>query len=395
MEQLLKQAKNIQRKIAQIRRELHVNAETGFAIPKTLAIVERELKKLGIQPIPCGKAGIVAVLGDEEKERVVLLRADMDGLPMYEATGEKYACKTGNMHACGHDMHTAMLLGAARLLKAREQELQGSVKLLFQPAEEILKGASDVIKAGALEDPTPQAALTLHVSTGTNLSAGNFVFSTREISAPAADYFKIEIKGKSAHGSTPDQGVDALLIAAYILLSLQTLPAREQSLDKPFVLTAGKMQGGTAGNAIADSAIIEGTVRCYDEDTRARLKKRIAEIALSQAKAFKGRAKTTFEGGCPTLKNDRALSEFICACAEELFGKKRVTKTDGRGGGSEDFAYISQKLPSALVVLGAGEKSKGYAYPLHHPKARFDERVLYKGSALMAYFAQEWLKKSP
>lgn len=373
------------------RRALHERAETGFALGETTKYIKERLTELGYAPKDCGKAGIVAQIG-KESGKCVLLRADIDGLPMYEDTGLPFACKKGNMHACGHDMHAAMLLGAAKLLREREKGLKGCVKLLFQPAEEILQGAKDCIRAGVLETPKPHAAFALHVSTGNDLPMGEVVLSLRETAAPAADYFDIKIKGKSCHGATPDKGIDALTVAAHVLFALQTIPAREQKVDDPFVLTVGKMQAGSAGNAIPESAQMQGTLRAYDEQTRLRIKRRIKEIVAAQAKAFGAKGSVKFAGGCPTLQNDLQLAAFAEREIKKLFGEKALVKTDGRGGGSEDFACFSHELPSLLLVIGAGEKKKGYEYPLHHPKTDFDEAALGVGSELLAHLAEQYLK---
>ena len=391
MKEIYKQAKQNQAENLRIRRALHQNAEVGFQLPKTCAIVKEELLKMGIQPKQCGKAGWLAEIVGRENGRVVLLRADMDGLPMYEMTGKTYACKQGNMHACGHDMHTTMLLGAARLLKAREKTLQGRVKLLFQPAEEILQGAEDVIKNGALSNPAPDAAFALHVSTGVELPTGTLVLSSREVAAPAADYFKITFQGKSCHGATPHLGTDALLAAAQTVVALSSLPAREQAVDDPFVLTVGKASAGSAGNALAQKAELEGTLRAYTETTRARIKKRLKQIALSQAKSVGARVNVSFTGGCPTLKNDIKLAELVAKCGQELFGQESVLWTDGRGGGSEDFAYFSQRIPAVMIGICANvAQGKETSYPLHHPKVCFQESVLPLGAALLAATAYKW-----
>lgn len=376
-----------------IRRTLHANAEIGFQLKDTVGIVKRELINLNVPFEDCGKCGIVAWIGDRRSKNVILLRADMDGLPMYETTGEKYACKTGNMHACGHDIHTAAVLGVAKLLMESKEKPKGLVKLLFQPAEEILQGASDVIANGALKNPAPKAAVAMHVSTGVTLSTGTLVLSSREIAAPAADYFQIDFHGKSCHGATPDKGADALLAAAYTTIALQTLVAREQQVDDPFVLTIGSMQAGSAGNAIAETARLQGTMRAYSETTREKIKTRMAEIVRAQAKTVGVTAKVTFTGGCPTLKNDKRLVQLAKSCAEKLFPAQQVVVTDGRGGGSEDFAYISQEIPSVLMVIAAGQIANGYKYPLHHPKTCFDEEVLPVASALLAQFVIDYLKK--
>ena len=371
------------------RKALHERAETGFALKETKKYIKEQLKGLGYTPQDCGKAGIVALIG-EKTNPCVLLRADMDALPINENTGLPFASKSGNMHACGHDMHAAMLLGAAKLLKEKQEQLQTQVKLLFQPAEEILEGAKDCIEAGVLTDPKPQAAFAVHVSTGNELPAGTIVLSTRETSAPAADYFEITLTGKSCHGATPDQGIDALNAAAHIFLALQTLSSREQAIERPFVLTVGKLQAGSAGNAIAETAQMQGTLRAYDETTRGYIKERIKEIVKSTAKSFRARANVRFLGGCPTLKNDVKLVEFAETEIKKLFGARSLVKTDSRGGGSEDFAYFSHEVPSLLLVIGAGEKKKGFAYPLHHSKTDFDEAALGVGSELLADLAIKW-----
>ncbi len=210
------------------RRYLHEHAETGFAVEKTLAYIKSVLQQYGYTPKKCGRAGLTATVG-RKSGKTILLRADIDGLPIAEKTGLAYACTGGNMHACGHDLHTAMLLGAAKLLKAREKELKGRVKLLFQPAEELLEGAKDVIENGVLDDPKPNAAVMLHVLTGTPLPSGTVVVASG-ISAPAADFFHIRVQGKGCHGAMPWKGVDSLTVAARILLGLQELSARE--MDK-------------------------------------------------------------------------------------------------------------------------------------------------------------------
>ena len=377
-----------------MRRYLHKNAETGFALNKTLAYIQSRLEAMGYNPQQCGKAGLVVEVGKGEK--TVLLRADMDALPITEKTGLPYACKHGNMHACGHDMHTAMLLGAAKLLKDREGSLSGRIRLLFQPAEELLEGAKDCIESGALKGV--DCALMLHVLTAVNADMGTAIVSSEGISAPAADYFKIEVRGKGCHGSAPWEGVDALTIAARILLGLQELSARELSMANPAVLTVGSLETDGAGNAISDKAVLCGTLRSFDEEIRSFVKKRIQSIAVNTAKAFRASAKVSYGGGCPTLINDGKLSFLAEKGAKELLGGKCVftSKELGgdvrkRSGGSEDFAYISHTIPSVMVGLVAGEKGKGYDYPLHHPKAKFDEKVLYLGAALYAGIAQKFL----
>lgn len=389
----------MQKTLVEYRRYLHANAEVGFELPKTCAFVEKVLRKMGYMPKRCGTAGLVVAVGNPKSKRgAFLLRADMDALPLREETNLPYACKYGNMHACGHDMHTAMLLGAAKLLKDREKELNGQIKLLFQPAEEILEGCADVLKSGVLSAPKVQAAMMLHVMTATGLPTGKVVVASGGVSAPAADFFTVRVQGKGCHGSMPHKGVDALSIAAHIVIGLQEISAREIPTGEAFALTVGALRAGNAANAIADVAEIKGTMRCFDEDLRERVKKRIEDISAQIAKAFRGSAKTVFTSGCPTLVNDGALSDFTLRALQTLLGEESVFSSMAFGdrkemGGSEDFAYISHKVPSVMVALGAGEKSKGYGYPLHHPNASFDEDALWVGSAVYAQTAIEWLNR--
>lgn len=399
MKNIVNEAKAMQGELEACRRYLHAHAEVGFGLDETKAFVAESLRESGYEPRLLGKA-VVASVGKRTGSGAFLLRADMDALPMRERSGEKFACKTGNMHACGHDLHAAMLLGSVKLLKRRENALRGEVRLLFQPAEEILQGASAAIKAGALDGV--KGALTLHVTLATPLKSGTLVVPPAGVSAPAADYFRIIVKGKSCHGSAPQNGVDALVAAAHILLALQEIPARELSVHTPATLTVGTLQGGSAGNAIADKAELCGTLRAFDEQTRARIKTRLSEIASRVARAFRATARIVFEGGCPSLWNDEGVLAFAEKNARALLGEEYVLsvekmggETAKRSGGSEDFAYISRRVPSAMLALSAGSDDEGYVYPLHHPKARFNEAVLPLGAALLAANALRWHENMP
>jgi len=391
----LKEAKEIEKEITENRRYLHQNAEVGFELTKTAEFVKSKLEKIGCKVTSCGKCGIVTTIG-KEGGKTFLLRADMDALPVKEEAELEFACESGNMHACGHDFHTAILLGAAKLLKNHENEIYGTVKLMFQPAEEILSGAKNMIENGVLENPEVDAALMLHVMAGLPLKTGTVVVANG-VSAPAADYFTINIQGKGCHGSTPQQGVDSLTIGAHILIALQEILARELGVSDEATLTIGKMNGGTTGNVIADKAILEGTLRAYDEEVRGNIKKRISEITQGIANTFRGKGTADFGNGCPPLKNDGELSKEIEKYLTDAFGKEWILNTEKMGGrtnksgGSEDFSYISQKVPSLMLALAAGNSEEGYQYPQHHPKVMFDEKVLSIGSAVLAHSAFSWL----
>lgn len=398
-EQILQEAAALQDEIRSHRLWLHTHAETGFDLTETKPYVKSALTEMGYTIQECGKAGLVATVG-KPGGKVILLRADMDALPIAEEADVDFACKNGRMHACGHDMHTAMLLGAAKILKAHESELSGMIKLMFQPAEEIFEGSKDMIASGVLENPRPDAALMIHVAAGMPLPAGTVVVSAPGVSAPAADYFTIRVHGKGCHGSAPQNGIDPLTAAAHILIALQEIHARELSASDEAVLTIGTFHAGEAGNVIPDTATMGGTIRTYDEKTRAYLKERMTAIAKNVAEAFRASAEVSFGSGCPTLVNDKALSETVTGYLKGLLGADRAFTTaelsggkPARGGGSEDFAYVSHEVPSLMLALAAGEPSKGYPYPQHHPKVKFDESVLSTGAAVFVDCAINYLRE--
>ena len=400
--QLMKEAESIRECVRTERRTIHATPGTGFDIGDTLAYVRQELTDMGLAPKDCGRAGLVALVGGKKPGKVFLLRADMDGLPIREESGEDFAAQNGRMHACGHDMHTAMLLGAARLLKAHEDEIPGTVKLMFQPAEEIFEGSSDMLQAGLLENPHVDAALMIHVMAGMPFPAGTVIVSAPGVSAPAADYFTITVRGKGCHGSMPNTGIDPLSAAAHILIALQEIHARELAMGERAVLTIGTMNGGTAANVIPDVVTMGGSLRTFDEEARAFIKQRMTDIAEGTAKAFRAEAEVAFGSGCPTLVNDKALSRDCGVYVKELLGPDRAFTVEqlsamGGGGsksaGSEDFAYVSQQVPSVMLALAAGQPEKGYGYPQHHPMVRFDEDALPAGSAVYAYTAMRWLEE--
>ena len=386
------------------RRYLHTHPGVGFDLKDTRDYVAQQLKNMGIEPIPCGKAGLVGLVGGRMPGKVFLLRADMDALPIKEEADVEFASDNGKMHACGHDMHTAMLLEAARLLKEQEDTIAGTIKLMFQPAEEIFEGSNDMINAGVLEHPKVDAGLMVHVMAGMPFAPGTAIVSSGGVSAPAADYFTIRIQGKGCHGSMPNMGVDPITVAAHIVLALQEIHARELSLADDAVLTIGSIQAGDAGNAIPDSATLQGTLRTYDEEVRSRLKTRMSEITDLTARAFRAKACVTFGSGCPTLLNDSDLSSCTLQYIRELTGPQSAYSKEelsslsqgskvSQNAGSEDFAYISHEIPTIMLALAAGHPDKGFTYPQHHPEVRFDEDALPTGAAIYAYTALRWLEE--
>lgn len=383
-------AVELQPETAALRRHLHQNPEVGLETPKTAAFVTRTLREYGLSPTPCGH-GVTALLGAGQGP-VLLLRADMDALPMAEESGEAFASTNGSMHACGHDMHTAMLLTAARMLKENERALRGRVKLMFQSGEETFQGAADMVAHGLLDDPTPDGALAFHVAIG-HTPPGQAFYSTGGVMMNAADGFRLTLHGKQSHGACPEAGVDPIAIAAHLHLTLQTLIARETPPAHAVTLTIGQLHAGTAANVIPDTAVMEGTLRCDDEELRQLLLTRIRETAQLTAKSLRGEAEYEVLSAVPCLQCDGALSE-------EMAGYLRGMELPGfqvfpgaKATASEDFALIARQIPSCYMYLTAGFAGERGDYPVHHPKARFHEGVLPLGAAGLAHCAREYLAK--
>lgn len=398
---ILDEARSMQEELKSYRKHLHKFPEIGFETKNTTDFIKAELDKENIKHYDCGKAGLVGLIGDESKGKVFLLRADIDALPIKEETDISFKSKNGAMHACGHDFHTSMLLGAAKILKKHEQELKGLVKLMFQPAEELLDGSKDMIDDGVLKNPNVDGALMMHVMTNSDIPTGTIIVSEPGTGAPAACYFEIKIKGKGCHGSMPNTGIDPLNVAAHTLIALQAIQTRELSINDRMVLTIGMIEGGTAPNVIPDSAILRGSIRCDDEDTFAYMKKRLVDISKSTAKTFKASAQVKFLHQCPTLKNDENLSMLAGKYAKELLAQRAICVSElpkngntKSSSGSEDFSYVSHQVPSIMLALSAGQSKDGFCYPLHHPKALFDEEALYVGCATYAYIAIRYLENN-
>lgn len=410
--EILEKAKNLQDELVGHRRYLHTHPGVAFDLQETYQYVCEQLTHMGYSPNSYGKCGLIASCGHANKGKTILLRADMDALPIREEADIDFKSTNGNMHACGHDTHTAMLLGAARILKEIENDLNGRVILLFQPAEETFEGAKDMIEAGVLRDITPDAALMIHITAGMPFETGSVIICDGGVSAPAADYFEINIQGKGCHGSMPQMGVDPITVAAHIITALQEIHARELAMSDEAVLTIGTIHAGNASNAIPDTATMGGTIRTYDEETRSFLKERMKEIITGLATSFRATATLTFTSGCPTLVNDAVLSKEVTGYMKELLGPQmafskgdleRMSATSNSGNtgrakmskatGSEDFAYFSQEVPSIMLALAGGKSSDGYMYPQHHPQVKFDEDALQFGAAVYAWNAIRWLSE--
>ena len=397
-DKLLAEAEALQPQLQKWRRTIHRNPEIGFDLPKTRALVKQALTEMGYRPQDCGKAGILALAGGKRPGKTILLRGDMDALPIFEESGEVFASEIpGRMHGCGHDMHTAMMLGAARLLKAHEDELEGTVKLEFQPAEEIFQGSPDMLAHGLLEDPHVDAAVMFHVLGGMPLPLGEVLVPGGGITMASCEQYHIVVHGKGGHGSMPENCIDPITAAAHIHIALQEINARELSQNDFGVLTTGRFAAGAASNVIPDTAEMWGTIRTTDPENKsgALIKQRMTEIAQGVAAAFRCTAEVTFSDFCPCMVVDETLSKDAFGYLSEMLGQgvmDMTALTGGKpGGGSEDFAFVSHKVPTVSLFLACGGPAQGCRYSQHHPKVRFDDSVLYKGSAAYGYVAMRWL----
>lgn len=373
------------------RRHIHKNAETGLDLPKTKAYVMEKLTEYGLEPKDCGY-GVTATLGKGGK--VLLLRADMDALPMPEESGEEFACPTGKeAHTCGHDFHAAMLLTAAKMLKEKEDTLEGTIKFMFQPAEETFEGSKNMIENGILENPPVDAALAYHVSPG-KMPIGLFMYNDKDTMMYSVDGFKITIHGKGSHGAYPHVGVDPINIGVHIHLALQELIARESDPTHSCVLTIGQFAGGTAANIIPETAVLQGTIRTNKPEARELLVRRMKEVAEKTAAVYNGTVDIEMISEVPPLICNPKLTDEVVGYMQEL-GIPGLTPYPGiSASASEDFAVIAEKVPSTFMYLSAGYLDERGQYPAHHPKAQFNEEVCPIGAACLAHCASQWLKNN-
>lgn len=393
MEALKREAEALQPWLVQRRRELHRHPETGFDLSWTLDYVRRELTAMGYAPRLCGRAGLVAEAGGKRGGKTLLLRADMDALPLTEEATVAYPSENpGRMHACGHDLHTAMLLGAAKLLKAREESLPGTVKLMFQPAEEVFQGAQDMIDAGVLADPAVDGAMMIHVMAGQPIPTGIFLLPTGGVTTSSCQQYRILVRGKGGHGSTPHQAIDPITAAAHIHLALQEINSRELDPSGYGVFTTCRFRAGEASNILPETAEMWGTIRTTDPDgvVAEQIKTRMTEIAQGVGGAMRCSVEVTFGDFCPCVVVDEALAVQAKTYLGELFGS-RVQTISQWGGGSEDFSWVSLRVPTVTMFLSAGDSREGYTCGLHNPKVCFDESVLWQGAAAHTCMALRWL----
>jgi amidohydrolase len=399
-EEIAARTAQVEARVIETRRDIHQHPELGFLEQRTAALVAKRLRSLGIEVREgVGKTGVVGVLRGAKPGRTVALRADMDALPVSEATGLPFASKVrstyngqevGVMHACGHDTHVAMLLGAAEVLAGMKAELHGTVVFLFQPAEEgggpaETGGAEAMLADGAFDDPKPDAVFGLHV--GPEDVAGEMSVVAGPAMA-ASDRFRIVVKGRQTHGAMPFMGVDPIPIAARIVLAIEALPARELDVSKPAIVTVGAIHGGVRHNIIPDQVEMIGTIRSFDEAARTALHEKIERLAAKTAEASGATADVSIVRGYGVLVNDPALTAWGRDVLEQSFGAGKV-HTGHPTTTAEDFSYFANRVPGMFVWLGIRDPATplAQAVPNHSPHFMVDERGLAAGVRALAELA--------
>lgn len=385
MKSLFEEAKALRDTLQADRRAIHQTPELAMDLPRTTAYVCAQLDALGCAYQRLA-GGIVVCIG-REGGPVFLARGDMDALHMKEESGLPFAAQGDNAHTCGHDLHTAMLLGAARLLKAHEEELPGQVKLMFQPGEETLQGAAAMVEAGVLDSPKVDAAMALHVFPGP-MHVGTLAWRQGPALA-SSDSFKLTVTGKAGHGAIPQNAVDPLNIAAHILIALQEINAREVDPQDPLVLTVCTIHGGQLHNSIPERVEMTGSIRAFSRENRTLAKRRLVEVCEGTARLFRGSCQVEFVSGVASVHNQPELAAELAGYAAQIADRMEELP---KQMGSEDFAEVTQKVPSVFMGIGAGGPEEIYNRAgSHHPRVVFNEDVLPLGAAILAGCAANWL----
>jgi amidohydrolase len=375
-----------------LRRAIHREPEIGLDCPKTTAKIKQALEGLPLEfregP---STTGLVAILRGPANGRTILLRGDMDALPLSEDTGLEFCSEhQGAMHACGHDTHVAMLAGAAHALCAQREKLNGTVVFMFQPGEEGYHGARFMLEDGLLDDPRPDAAFALHISP--NMPAGMFASRTGPLLA-SADEFEVKITGKGGHGAMPHETIDPVPIAAEMVLALQTLVSRKVAPNDSAVLTVGKIEGGTTDNVIPETASLLGTIRTLDERIRTVMHEGVARVCSHIAAAHGATAELEITPGFPVTVCDGRIVELAQRTAAAMFGEHGWRSMPTPMMGAEDFAYVLQQMPGAMAFLGAAPEGGDYhtCCGLHSNRMVLDERVMARGVAMHCAMAEAFL----
>ena len=387
---LLEEAIGLHEDLVRLRRSIHRRPEKGFEEFETAALVEKTLAALQVPSERVAGTGVVGLLEGKRRDPAVGLRADMDALELEEKTGAPYASLVpGLMHACGHDAHTAMLLGAAMLLSRRKSELEGSVVFLFQPAEETTGGARPMIEEGVLENPRVEAVFGLHVGIG--IPCGRIAVSAGTVHA-ASDMFDITVSGKGCHGAYPHEGIDALAAAGQVVCALQAVVSRGIDPLEPAVVSIGTIRGGSARNVVAESVRMEGILRTLSPEARRLARERIETVASRAAEALGARAEVRFQEGYPCLENDPSMAALVRETGCLLLGEENVLEVPRPSMGVENFSFFARERKAAFFTLGAGNPAKGIVHPAHSSRFDLDEDSLPIGAAMLAGVALNFLQ---
>ncbi len=375
---------NIQSRITDIRHDLHMHPETAYTEKRTVEVIRSFLEETGVPNESCSETGVTALIGSGAGQ-VVALRADIDALPMPDLSGLPWASvNEGVCHACGHDGHTAMLLGAAWVLKQLEQELAGTVKLVFQPAEEGGAGAQKMIDHGVLGNPAPEAIFAVHGWPKLDVGRAAYRFGP---AMAAVDNFTITVTGQGAHGAMPHGGIDPVVIAARVVEGLQTIRSRMINPLDPVVISVCTIHGGSAVNVIPDEVTLKGTIRCLDEETRQRLFQSIERMTVNTAKASGGEAEFTITEGYPPTINENRATQFAKDAIVDILGEQNAVEIGQPVMGGEDFSYYLKHIPGSFMRLGVGDKPS-----LHNAKYDFEDKAIPAGIRLMAGIAVRFLE---
>ncbi|MPQ42822.1 M20 metallopeptidase family protein [Clostridium tarantellae] len=391
-----KEALELKDELINLRRDFHKHPELGFEEWRTSGKIKEFLSKENIPYIEVAKTGICGIIEgtleeDTKSKRCIALRGDIDGLPINDKKICSYSSEVpGKMHACGHDAHTTILLGAAKLLNKNKHLFKGTIKLFFEPAEETIGGAPFMIKEGVLENPKVDKIIGLHVEE--TLEVGKIMVKKGVVNA-ASNPFTIKIKGRGGHGAYPHMAIDPIVIASHVVLALQTIVSREIKPVNPAVVTVGSINGGTAQNIIPDEVILKGVIRTMTLEDRAFAKKRIKEIVASMCTAMRGEYEIEIEESYPCLYNDDTVVELLKEAAIEIIGQKNVTEQLAPKLGVESFAYFALERSSAFYFLGAKNEEKNITYSAHNSRFDIDEDLLPIGVAIQSEAAFRYLTR--